>query len=173
MMRHRTLGFSIAVALSLLALSPSAAVLAQQQQEEYAAAMEGVTSTDVAFDFRIGDPDVALGHLELIHDMLDAPSMTRGGEEPEIVVVFVGPSVNLVSTDVATQQNNGMGATPPIAEKISAMEEDGIRFEICMTAAHAHGVAAESILPEIEQVGNGWISLVGYQHQGYALIADF
>ncbi|MFO8146375.1 MAG: DsrE family protein, partial [Gillisia sp.] len=60
-----------------------------------------------------------------------------------------------------------------IAQKISAMDSDGIRFEICMTAAHALGVSADSILPEIMQVENGWISLIGYQQNGYSMIADF
>lgn len=40
------------------------------------------------------------------------------------------------------------------------MDAEGVRFEICMTAAHAHDVAADSNLPEIVQAGNGWISLI-------------
>lgn len=161
-MNGRAMRFSISFILTALMLV--AAPNAFAQGSEYAA-MEGVTSVQTVFDFRVGDPDVALGHLNLIHSMLDDPSMTRAGRRPEIVVVFVGPSVNLVSTD-----GNG---SAEIADKISTMAADGVRFEICMTAAHAHDVSAASILPEIIQVGNGWISLIGYQHQGYSMIADF
>ncbi|MCW8194517.1 hypothetical protein F6455_06935 [Proteobacteria bacterium 005FR1] len=57
-----------------------------------------------------------------------------------------------------------------MAEKISSMDKDGVRFDICMTAARAHDVSAESVLPEIVQVGNGWISLTGYQQNGYSMI---
>jgi uncharacterized protein len=42
-----------------------------------------------------------------------------------------------------------------------------------MTTAHALDIDPDSILPEINQVGNGWISVIGYQQQGYALVADF
>ena len=57
-----------------------------------------------------------------------------------------------------------------IAETISAMAQDGIKFEICLIAVDLLGVDRASILPEIKHVGNGWISLVGYQHKGYGLV---
>jgi intracellular sulfur oxidation DsrE/DsrF family protein len=57
-----------------------------------------------------------------------------------------------------------------IAETISAMAKDGIKFEICLFAVDALGVDRVSLLPEIKQVANGWISLVGYQHSGYGLV---
>ena len=132
--------------------------------------MEGVSSVKTVFDFRVGDPEVAKAHLNLIHGMLDNPSMIREREQPEIVIVLLGPSVNLVSADKMKQES---GSKAAIAKKISAMDSDGVRFEVCMTAAHVHEVSAESILPEIVQVGNGWISLIGYQQKGYSVIADF
>ena len=156
----------IALSLAGLMLLPAADALSQEQ--EYAA-MEGASSADTAFDFRVADPEVAVSHLDLIHSMRDEPSMTIDGEPPEIVVVFIGPSVKLISTD---ENATDAGSSAAIAEKISAMDADGVRFEVCMTAAHAHDVSAESILPEIEQVRNGWVSLVGYQQNGYAMIAD-
>lgn len=94
--------------------------------------------------------------------------MTREGKRPEIIVVFIGPSVNLISTDESAPATEST-----IAEKISAMKADGVKFEICMTTAHALDISADSILPEVTQVGNGWISLIGYQHSGYSMIADF
>lgn len=158
--------FGVSIVVYGLTMVTSAHTPAQAQ--EYAA-MQGVTSVQTAFDFRVGDPDVALGHLNLIHSMLDDPSMTISGQRPEMVVVLIGPSVNLVSSESAIAPD----ARDRIAEKISAMVADGVRFEICMTAAHAHNISAESIHPEVVQVGNGWISMIGYQHQGYAMIADF
>jgi intracellular sulfur oxidation DsrE/DsrF family protein len=137
--------------------------------QEYEA-MDGVTSVKAAYDFRVGDPEVALGHLDLIHSMMTNESMVIDGRQPEIVLVFIGPSVNLVSTDI---MGAAAGEMEAIAEKISAMEEDGVKFEICMTSAHAMEISPDSLLPELEQVGNGWISLIGYQHNGYAMIADF
>lgn len=152
------------IVCAVLLVFPAAA-MAQEYE-----AMDGVTSVKAAYDFRVGDPEVALGHLDLIHSMMTNESMVIDGRQPEIVLVFIGPSVNLVSTDI---MGAAAGEMEAIAEKISAMEEDGVKFEICMTSAHAMEISPDSLLPELEQVGNGWISLIGYQHNGYAMIADF
>ncbi|MFO7964019.1 MAG: DsrE family protein [Desulfobacterales bacterium] len=134
------------------------------------AAMEGVDSANAVFDFRIGEAQKALGHLKLIHTMVNDPGMVINGEQPEIVIVLIGPSVKLVTTEKAKSNQAQQGA---LAEQISKMDKDGITFEICMAAAHAFDVSADVILPEIQQVPNGWISVIGYQQRGYALIADF
>lgn len=166
-MNERLMRYANFTVLALLMSLSAANAFAQER--EYAA-MKGVNAVQAVFDFRVGDGKVALAHLDLMHSMLKDPSMTKGGARPELVVVFIGPSVNLVSTE--------KGAAAPkvkdaIAKKISAMDADGVRFEVCMTTAHALEVSADSILPEIVKVRNGWISLIGYQHQGYAMIADF
>lgn len=166
-MNARALPITIILLVLASVLLPAAN--APAQEPEYAA-MEGVTTARTVFDFRVGNPEVALAHLGLIHSMLDNPAMKGGGEPPEIVVVFIGPSVNLVSTDKSAA---APGARTAIAEKISAMDADGVGFEICMTSAHGHDLSAGSILPEIVQVRNGWVSLIGYQQKGYSIIADF
>jgi hypothetical protein len=33
------------------------------------------------------------------------------------------------------------------------------------------GVDKATIMPEIDQVGNGFVSVIGYQMQGYALVS--
>lgn len=156
------------VALSFLGLMQPEMIHAQT--ESTYEAMEGVTSVKTVFDFRIGEPDKAMVHLDLIHGMVEDPNLVKEGEQPEIIIVLIGPSVNLVSTD---NMKNTSGSQNEIAEKISAMNSDGIRFEICMAAAHLLNVSADSILPEVVQVENGWISLIGYQQNGYSMIADF
>lgn len=156
------------VVLFFLGLMPQENV--QAQTEDTYQALEGVSSVNTVFDFRISDSDKAMTHLNLIHGMLEDPNMIIKGEQPEVIIVLIGPSVNLVSTD---KMKNVPEVKNEIAKKISDMTADGIRFEICMTAAHAFGVPADSVLPEIVQVKNGWISLVGYQQKGYSMIADF
>jgi intracellular sulfur oxidation DsrE/DsrF family protein len=57
-----------------------------------------------------------------------------------------------------------------IAIIISRMSKVGIRVEVCVFALKVFGVEPASILPEIERVGNGWISEIGYQARGYSLV---
>lgn len=136
-------------------------------------ALEDVESTDAVFDFRIGDPQTALNHLNLIHDMIDDPNMVINDERPEIVIVFIGPAVKLVSTDQSSFDNNQHEHLDALADKISDMYDDGVEFEICMTSAPAFDLDPDSILPEVNKVENGWITIIGYQHKGYAMIANF
>lgn len=136
-------------------------------------AMQGVESADAVFDFRISDPTTALAHLGLIHTMKNDPNMAVNGSRPDIILVFIGPSVKLVSTDRSGFDPQEQKTLKQLAEKIADMNRDGITFEICMVAARANNVDADTILPEIEKVENGWISLVGYQKKGYAMIANF
>lgn len=137
-------------------------------QSSYAG-MKGVDSAPTVFDFRIGDPKVALSHLELMQSMRQNPAMKSDGQAPEMVVVFIGPSVDLISTE-GKADAQGRKA---LAEKIAAMDDRGVRFEVCMTSAEAMGLSPQSIVPEVVKVGNGWISLAGYQQKGYSMVADF
>lgn len=136
-------------------------------------AMRGVQSTDTVYDFRISDPATALAHLGLIHDMKSDPNMVINDSQPDIILVFIGPSVKLISTDRSDFDQQEREILNQLAEKITSMNQDGIKFEICMVAAHSVNVDPDTILPEIKKVENGWISLVGYQHRGYAMIANF
>jgi uncharacterized protein len=57
-----------------------------------------------------------------------------------------------------------------LARTIKDMAKDGIKLEICLIAAKVFGVEPSSVLPEIKQVGYGWISLIGYEAKGYSLV---
>ncbi len=50
------------------------------------------------------------------------------------------------------------------------MKKDGVVLEICLYAAKVMGVDKATILPEIDRVGNGFVSVIGYQMQGYAVV---
>jgi intracellular sulfur oxidation DsrE/DsrF family protein len=53
------------------------------------------------------------------------------------------------------------------------VKKDGIKLEVCIAAVERLGVDESTLLPEITKVRNGWISSIGYQQKGYALIPNF
>jgi uncharacterized protein len=81
--------------------------------------------------------------------------------------------VKLVSTDQSGFDQDQHDSLNALADKISNMDKEGVKFEICMTSAPAFNVDPDTILPEVNKVQNGWISVVGYQHNGYAMVANF
>lgn len=135
--------------------------------EEYDA-MKGVNSVNAIFDMRDGNLQGAIIHLNLIHDTYkDLVAMKKN---PVFVVVFMASSVKLISTDHRGFNAEEQKSLKEIAGIVSRMSKAGIRVEVCLFAAKVFGVEPASILPEIERVGNGWISEIGYQARGYLLV---
>ena len=149
-----------AVFLVLSALSFASA-------EEYDA-MKGVNSVNVMFDMRDGNLQSAVIHLNLIHDTYK--ELVAMKKNPVFVVVFMAGAVKLISSDHRGFKAEEQKSLKQIASIISRMSKAGIRVEVCLFAAKVFGVEPASILPEIERVGNGWISEIGYQARGYSLV---
>lgn len=137
--------------------------------EEYSA-LKGLKSIEAVFDFEQGDPQGALRRLNVIDQTFKDKNTRAISKKPDFVVVFIGPAVKLVSRNMGgfTAENQKM--LEEFTNAISRMAKDGIRFEICLIAAKGFGVEPSMILPEITQVGNGWISLIGYQARGFSLV---
>ena len=136
-------------------------------------ALKGVKAVKAVFDFRVGDPGLAASQLQFILDMLYDPSLTSMPQKPEIAVVFIGPAVALVSTDRQRFGPEAQGQLDAIANTVASMAKAGIKMSICLHAIQGMGVDPASILPGIKKVGNGWISVIGYQMKGYALVSNF
>jgi len=137
--------------------------------EEYST-LKGMKSVKAVFDFELGNPQSALLHLQVIHQTFNDKNIWIGKKKPSIVVVFIGPSVKLASKNRGGFTADDQKILDEYASTVSAMAKDGIKFEICLIAVKVLGVEPSSILPEIKQVGNGWISLIGHEAKGYSLV---
>ena len=140
--------------------------------EEYEA-LKGLKSVTAVFDVRIGNPKSAALNLKLIHDTFKDKSIMSITKEPAFVVAFIGPSVKLISKNRDGFSPEDQRLLDDIATTVSAMVKSGIKLEMCLVAAQIFGVDPDSVLPEIKQVGNGWISLIGYQAKGYSLVPAY
>jgi intracellular sulfur oxidation DsrE/DsrF family protein len=152
---------SLFVAISLLC------AVSTVSAEEYKA-MKGIESAKAVFDERESNPKNAALHLEVIYQTFKELAAMK--KNPVFVVVFIGPSVKLISKDRKGFSTEDQKSLDEIANTISAMSKDGIELEICLIAAKVFNVDSASVLPEIKRVGNGWISMIGYQAQGYSLV---
>ena len=134
--------------------------------------MDNTKSVKVFFDFRISDPASALIHLKLIHDTYGDKAFSA--ENPEFAVVFMGGSVNLLSSSNRdTYSSEDRKKLEEIDKVISAMSKDGIQLEICMFAVKVFGLDSESFSKDINHVPNGWIASIRYQQKGYAQVPVF
>ena len=134
-------------------------------------ALKGVKSAKAVFDFRIDNLPSAALHLKLIHETFK--DLAAAKKNPEFKVVFIGPSVKLISKNRAGFAPEDHKALDEIAEAVSALSKDGMKLEICLVAASVFKVDPASVLPEIKGVENGWFSIIGYQAQGYSLVPNY
>ncbi|HET6272684.1 MAG TPA: DsrE family protein [Bacteroidota bacterium] len=152
----------LVVAFSISPVASSAAFA-----QEYAA-LKGVKSTKVVFDVRTGIPKVAALQLKLIRQT--NKDLIAEKKAPVTNVVFIGQSVKLVSSSREGFAPEDLPLLDEIAEAVRDLSRDGIGLEFCLFAAKIHKVEPASVLPEITKVENGYISIIGYQAQGYTLV---
>jgi intracellular sulfur oxidation DsrE/DsrF family protein len=132
--------------------------------------MKGMKYVKAVFDFERGNPLGAVRGLQVIHQTFKDKNIWMGQKKPDIVVVFIGPAVKLTSKNKGGVTADEQKILDEFASTISEMSKDGINFEICLIAVKAFGVEPSSILPEIKQVPNGWITLIKDQARGYSLV---
>jgi intracellular sulfur oxidation DsrE/DsrF family protein len=132
--------------------------------------MKGIHSVKAVFDMRAGSPKSAALLLNLIHQTHRDKQLTEITDKPAFKVVFIGPSVKLISTNRDGFSPEDHKFLDEIAGTVSQMSKDDIRLEICLFAAKIFGVTPDSVLPEIKQVPNGWVSLIAYQAKGFTLV---
>lgn len=142
------------------------------QAEDYDA-LKGLNSIKAVFDVRAGAPKSAAVFLDLILQTYRDSNIRAVTGKPEFSVVFIGPAVKLISTDTKGFPPEDQEHIAKIARIVTEMAREGFKLEICIYAARLLGVAPATILPEIKQVENGWISVIGYQAKGYALVPAY
>lgn len=132
--------------------------------------LKGAKTIKAVFDVRTANPKSGALMIKLIHQAYRDKNIAAITDKPDFVVVFIGPSVKLISKDKGGFSPEESAILDEIAGTISEMSKVGIKFEICLIAARVLGVDPASVLPEINHVDNGFISLIGWQTNGYSIV---
>ena len=133
------------------------------------AALEGVRAGKVVWDINMGDAKKLSLYLKVIRETYD--DLVRQGVAPDMIFAFRGKSVLLISTDREAIPLEQHVYLDEVAELLADLNQrPGVRMEACSVACRLFGVKVESLLPRIQAVGNTFVSLIGYQAQGYGTI---
>lgn len=138
--------------------------------EEGYNALNGVKQVNAVFDVTVGDPNRANVVFWAVRDVYANENVRALPEPPQVAVVFHGPAVNLLSSDRSEFDESEMAAVDEFKDMVRQMKKDGVTLEVCLYAAKVLGIDPDTIMPEVDQVGNGFVSVAGYQSQGYSLI---
>jgi len=132
-------------------------------------ALAGVTSGKIAWDINMASAEKLQLYLQVMDETYE--DLKRQGVEPDMVLTFRGPSVRLITTERSDVSLDEEVQLDGIAEQLQAMlKKPNVRVEACSVATRLTGVDPKTLLPGIEHVGNTFVSQIGYQAKGYAII---
>ncbi|UOD33814.1 DsrE family protein [Deferribacteraceae bacterium V6Fe1] len=155
--------FSIIIAFTFMVFYCLPAV-----SENSPASLKGLKEVKVIFDVNVGNPNLLLTRLNLIEKTLEGISKYS---TYKAVVAIRGQA-----SDYMTKNNDHIKKDDiKTKEKIyftllNLKEKYGVTLEQCAVALGFRGIEPKEVYDIINVVENGYISIAGYQNQGYAFI---
>ena len=151
----------------LLGLLVSTSVYAASKPDD-ADALMGVTEGKVLFDINMADAKKMTLYLMVIRETVE--DLKRQGVKPDVILAFRGLSVRLISKDREQMELTDFDHLDKISAQLADLQKQGVRMEACSVATRLFRIDNGTLLDGIKPVGNTFVSLTGYQAQGYANI---
>lgn len=131
-------------------------------------ALKGVSTGKVIFDINMVEAKKMTLYLMVIRQTVD--DLKKQGVTPDVILAFRGLSVRLISRDREQMQLTDFEHLDKVAQQLTDLQKQGVRIEACSVATRLFNVDNKSLLDGVKPVGNTFVSLIGYQAQGYANI---
>lgn len=136
----------------------------------YGNALNGVTQAKAVFEVTQESPKVSNTIFWAVKNVYEDESVKGLGVPPKVAVVFHGPAVRLISSERSGFGAEDAAEIDKFQSTLRQMKKDGVILEVCDYALKVMGVDPATVIPEVDHVGNGFISVIGYQAQGYAVV---
>ena len=133
-----------------------------------AEALQGINEGKAIFDINMADAKKLTLYLMVIDETVE--DLKRQGVKPDVILAFRGLSVKLISKDREQLDLEDFEHLDKIAAQLAALQQKGVRMQACSVATRLFRVDNGQLLDGITPVGNTFVSLTGYQAQGYANI---
>jgi intracellular sulfur oxidation DsrE/DsrF family protein len=137
---------------------------------EYDNALQGVTQVKSVFDVSQGSPKMANIVFWAVKNVYEDESVKSLPAPAKIAVVFHGPAVKLISSDRSGLDEEEIAEVEKFQETLREMKKAGVTLEVCDYALKVMQLDPATVMPEVDHVGNGFVSVIGYQAQGYAVV---
>jgi intracellular sulfur oxidation DsrE/DsrF family protein len=143
-----------------------------EEKIDDSAALNGVKETKSVFLIDFTNPRKTAFYLDIIRGTHEG--LVKQGVTPNMVLVFIGETVRYLSTEpddlLAMEAEDELVS---IAATAKVLKAKGVRMEVCAIANRVFKVKNETTLSEMDIVGDGFISLIGWQTQGHKLVPIF
>ncbi len=152
------------LASTFMMSSPSQATELNNQE-----ALAGIKEIKVVYDIRKANPQLLLAYLKGIES--NRNNLALEGVKATQRVVFIADAVKYITTKPSEEVSMEHGdLLPKIAEQIKRLKSLGVDMEVCSAATAAYKIDNATILQEIKVVRSGFLSVMGWQAQGYQLV---
>jgi len=130
--------------------------------------LNGVTKAYVYFDISLKEDELLVFRMNLLDRTIR--EMNEAGLEVTAVIGFRGGASRFITKDDHYVLEEEVENKKKIQDWIKRFSSQGITIEQCAIAAEINDIPVDDFLSEVKIVGNGYISLVGYQAQGYSVV---
>jgi intracellular sulfur oxidation DsrE/DsrF family protein len=135
-------------------------------------ALNNVEHVKAIYDVRKSHPTPLLGYLKAIET--NVTNLKKEGVSFDLQMIFISKAVTFITTEPEETLAMEHGETlEQIAQQIARLQSLGIQMEACGGATAYFNVDNDTLLPGIEPVRSGFISLMGWQAKGYGLITVY
>lgn len=159
---------ALTLLFALLCLATLFAPLAHSAAIDDADALSGYRQGRILFDINTSAPDKMALYLSVIKQTRE--DLLKQGMTPDLILAFRGLAVTLVQRQTTDRSAEQAALDAKIAGLVGQLGQMGVKMEACSVATGLFGVDNTNLLPGIKVVGNTFVSLMGYQHAGYAII---
>ena len=157
------------VAAMVLAVAIPAAAYAEAPIND-TAALAGVEEAKGVFQIDFDEAEKTAFYLEIIRGTHS--NFVRQGLEPRLVIVFIGPTVQFLSTETGDDVADP-ATLMRIESEVARLADIGVRLEVCAVATDVFGVDNDTLFDGLHLTGDGFVSMIGWQAQGYHAITMF
>lgn len=130
--------------------------------------LKGLQQAHVYFDVNLKDDKLLVLRMELLDRTVK--ELEEAGLEVTGVIGFRGGASRYITKVDHYVLERQISNKRKIQDWVKRFSDKGIVIEQCLIAAQILDIPTNDFLPEVTIVGNGYISLVGYQAQGYSVV---
>jgi len=152
--------------LLIFVLAPTL-VLAEKPTDSRAIA--GMQTGKILWDITLADPQKLISRLNVIEETYQ--DMVRQGLQPKMVFAFRGGAAGLITKNIDSLNLELATDVLMLHERLKQIQKlKGVHMEACTIATRRYNLEQKDLLSGITMVGNTFLSIMGYQNQGFATI---
>ncbi|PLX70705.1 MAG: hypothetical protein C0602_04145 [Denitrovibrio sp.] len=130
--------------------------------------LQGVDTAKFVVDLNQARANILKTRLSLILETMD--NIEDYAVKTTVVVAVRGPDSRFMTVNDSYIAPGDIELKADIAELLDKLVKRGVKLEQCAVALRMLNISKKDINPQIQVVKNGYVSLIGYQNKGYAIL---